>query len=312
MKYARLVGVVVGAHAAIILGIAGVLLFPGCATVSEGPGEGKGVLYPPPNEPRQVDVPPVGPQVTTPVPQEPWKERYTLYTVSKGDTLSGIAHRYGVSTRDIMSLSKIADPSKIRIDQVIKLPGKIDLGAVPAPVVQPQTPRTPVVKITVPAGGTTYVVKKGDSLSRIAQRHGVKTKTLAAANNLKNLNAIRIGQKLVIPGSATPPVVTPPVPPVTTPVEPTGVVPPVDGTSAVLLPPPVGMAPTGAGDTAEDGAEIVTTPDGKFRIVKAQADQDLYDIAIHWKAAVSELRRINNLTGSQLQPGQKIKVPINE
>ena len=76
MKYARLVGVVVGAHAAIILGIAGVLLFPGCATVSEGPGEGKGVLYPPPNEPRQVDVPPVGPQVTTPVPQDPWKTDY--------------------------------------------------------------------------------------------------------------------------------------------------------------------------------------------------------------------------------------------
>lgn len=46
-----------------------------------------------------------------------------------------------------------------------------------------------------------YVVKRGDNLSEIAQRHGVSTQELRAHNKLKN-DVIRIGQKLSIPGMA--------------------------------------------------------------------------------------------------------------
>ena len=46
-----------------------------------------------------------------------------------------------------------------------------------------------------------YVVKRGDNLSEIAQRHGISTQELRAQNNLKN-DVIRIGQKLSIPGIA--------------------------------------------------------------------------------------------------------------
>ena len=50
------------------------------------------------------------------------------------------------------------------------------------------------------AGGT-YVVKSGDTLSSIAAKHGVKTRALLDANGLKDVNHVRIGQKLVIPSS---------------------------------------------------------------------------------------------------------------
>lgn len=49
--------------------------------------------------------------------------------------------------------------------------------------------------------GGSYVVKRGDNLSEIAQRHGISTQELRAQNNLKN-DVIRIGQKLSIPGMA--------------------------------------------------------------------------------------------------------------
>lgn len=44
-----------------------------------------------------------------------------------------------------------------------------------------------------------YTVQKGDSLSAIAKRHGTTVQELAALNNIKNVNLIRVGQTLTIP-----------------------------------------------------------------------------------------------------------------
>lgn len=46
-----------------------------------------------------------------------------------------------------------------------------------------------------------YEVQPGDSLSVIAQRHGVSVKQLAAENGISNLHLIRIGQVLQVPGT---------------------------------------------------------------------------------------------------------------
>ena len=45
-----------------------------------------------------------------------------------------------------------------------------------------------------------YIVQKGDSLSKIGQKLGVQWKEIATLNNIKNVNLIRVGQKLKIPG----------------------------------------------------------------------------------------------------------------
>lgn len=44
----------------------------------------------------------------------------------------------------------------------------------------------------------TYTVKKGDTLSAIAQRYGTTVKAIAAENKISNVNVIRVGQKLKI------------------------------------------------------------------------------------------------------------------
>ena len=72
----------------------------------------------------------------------------------------------------------------------------------PAPQVKYNDP-VPTPPVAPPAaGGTkTYKVKKGDSLSKIAYLHGVRTRDLAACNNIpaNAMNMIRIGQVLTIP-----------------------------------------------------------------------------------------------------------------
>lgn len=58
------------------------------------------------------------------------------------------------------------------------------------------------------AGGTYYTVKAGDTLYSIAVKYKVTVAALAKANNITNYNLIRVGQVLLIPGTATPPPAT--------------------------------------------------------------------------------------------------------
>ncbi len=44
-----------------------------------------------------------------------------------------------------------------------------------------------------------HVVRSGESLSKIAMRYGVSMSAVAAANSLRNVNALTVGQQLVIP-----------------------------------------------------------------------------------------------------------------
>jgi len=48
---------------------------------------------------------------------------------------------------------------------------------------------------------TTYTVKKGDTLSAIAKKYGTTAKKIAALNDIKNINLIYVGQKLLISGT---------------------------------------------------------------------------------------------------------------
>lgn len=146
----------------------------------------------------------------------------TSYTVQPGDTLSAIARRFNSSVAAIAQANNIVNPNLIYVGQQLIIPGG---GGAPAPAPQP---------VPQPAG--VYVVKPGDTLSRIAVMHGVTVSALAVANGLTNLNLIYVGQVLLIPGQTA---VVPPAPqPVPQPVpQPTPAPAPVP-TGANLLPNP--------------------------------------------------------------------------
>jgi LysM repeat protein len=48
-------------------------------------------------------------------------------------------------------------------------------------------------------GGTVYIVRPGDTLSRVARQYGVNLYVLANVNHIYNINLIYVGQTLVIP-----------------------------------------------------------------------------------------------------------------
>ena len=119
----------------------------------------------------------------------------TSYTVASGDTVSGIASRFGVSTASILALNGLSWKSLIFPGQVLALGG----AAAPAPA--PAAPSAPAV--------TKYSVVSGDTISRIASRFGVSTASVLSVNGLSSSSLIFPGQQITIPGMTTAASVTP-------------------------------------------------------------------------------------------------------
>lgn len=97
------------------------------------------------------------------------------YTVQSGDTLSGIAARYGTSWQHLAELNGLADPNVIYPGQVLTVDGSAH-----APAAQ------------------TYTVQPGDTLSGIASAYGTSWQRLAEINGLGNPDMIYPGQVLTI------------------------------------------------------------------------------------------------------------------
>ena len=112
------------------------------------------------------------------------------YTVQPGDTVSAISARHGLRTPDVLAINGLSWSSIIQPGQVLLL------AAAPA-----DAPSAPPLAQTPVAGG--YVVQGGDTVSAIAQKHGVSVDALFAANGLGWSSIIYPGQAIAIPGPAS-------------------------------------------------------------------------------------------------------------
>jgi LysM repeat protein len=103
----------------------------------------------------------------------------TTYTVRSGDTLLTIARRFKTMVTELMRLNGIAYPNYILAGQQLIVP-------------DPASP-TPAISL--------YVVQAGDTLSTIARRFNTTMAALSELNQLADLDLVRVGQVLIIPGS---------------------------------------------------------------------------------------------------------------
>jgi GH25 family lysozyme M1 (1,4-beta-N-acetylmuramidase)/LysM repeat protein len=96
-----------------------------------------------------------------------------VYTVKAGDTLSGIAAKYGTTYQNLAAINGISNPNLIYPGQKIKISGGSSGG-----------------------GATYYTVKSGDNLSSIAAKYGTTYQKIASMNAISNPNLIYPGQRL--------------------------------------------------------------------------------------------------------------------
>jgi len=124
--------------------------------------------------------------------------RSKWYTVCRGDTLSGLALRFGTSVRELKRRNGIGRKNRIYVGKVLKLPdAKRPRISKSFRIVQAKAP----VRETAIVNTGSYRVRKNDNLSKIAKRFHTNSAELARLNGMKNPNSLFPGQTLVVPES---------------------------------------------------------------------------------------------------------------
>lgn len=120
------------------------------------------------------------------LPSNNWLSTHR-HTVQRGDTLSAIAERYQVPITAIMTMNKLKS-FNILDGQLLKIPTDANY----------RQPISAVYQQASVDGRLVYRVRKGDTLSGIANKYRVSLKNLLKWNLLSRLNVLRPGQKLII------------------------------------------------------------------------------------------------------------------
>ena len=96
------------------------------------------------------------------------------YRVIRGDTVYGLARRFGITPKSLIVANRLRSPYVLEIGQSLSLPGDQN-----------------------------HIVRKGDTTYGISRRYGVSLRALVSANRLRPPYRLTIGQKLRIPGGTT-------------------------------------------------------------------------------------------------------------
>lgn len=140
------------------------------------------------------------------IPQ--YDQAVRAHTVRKGETLAGIAGKYGITTDELKQANNLKS-TKLKSGQKLKLPYAVAMNTAkgggtsePDPFVQ--TAKEQKAQREQAPNVSTYTVKKGDTLGKIAQAQGVSLDDLLADNKLSRKSQIKAGQKLKITKAGAP------------------------------------------------------------------------------------------------------------
>jgi len=140
------------------------------------------------------------------------KITFLQHNVRKGESLQGLADRYRTTAPILMELNGLKRNSLRRNARlVIPVTGLMETDAVPGTEISPdhltmahmrveergRRSRARGARRSDP--GDAVIVRKGDTLGRIAKQHGVRMGELAEANGLKQTSILKVGARLVLP-----------------------------------------------------------------------------------------------------------------
>lgn len=108
-------------------------------------------------------------------------QEYKTITIVRGDTLSKLARIYGTTVQELVKINNIQNPNLIYAGESLIIPVTTSGSGGDNPLEQ-----------------IVYIVKKGDTLSKIAQNYRTTVREIAKTNNIKNVNLIYVGQRLII------------------------------------------------------------------------------------------------------------------
>jgi len=103
------------------------------------------------------------------------------HKVKSGETLWGVARRYGVTVPALAAENGMTSKSQLVAGTRLQIPGA---GSTAAPAAE--------------SSRVTYKVRRGDTLTQIAERFNVSVQQLMSWNQMRQSNSLRAGQKIVV------------------------------------------------------------------------------------------------------------------
>ena len=198
--------------------------------------------------------------------------KHVIHAVKAGETLGSISRRYGVSTAILRATNRISG-NTIRAGQRLRIP---TVASVEESDVRVHTVRKgdtlseiadhyDVSVVRLKRANRLYRVKSGDTLYEIAGRFGVSVNALKAVNGLSG-SSLRAGQKLVIPATAK-------------------------------------TQPSRADSQPAGSAQAQDT------VYRVKSGDTLSSIASRFGTSVRILKDLNGLRSNRLSVGQRIRLP---
>ncbi len=241
-----------------------------------------------------------------PAPAEP---EYTVYVVRSGDYLAKISKRYNITIAAIRELNpSVKNSDMIRVGQKLKLPGKVEVGAQPAPTAaKPATSHKSAAYKPYTGATKEYVVKAGDTLGAIAYGNGINVRQLKELNGLSS-DVVRVGQKLKIPAEKVQAKPSTAKPAADKPAKAVETKPAVPAEQKADAPADVVKPVEKDAVQPQESAEA-PAPAGTTTYVVQEGD-DVTGISIAFGVSSAAIRELNNLgDNDQVKPGQVIKLP---
>lgn len=122
------------------------------------------------------------------------------HVVRKGDTLAAIARKYGTTTTQLTDANKLGKPPVLKIGQTLIVPMS---GVTPSPAVQTAkaatSSKTPTKSPATRTALTSYTVRAGDTLAKIAAHFNTTVDKLKSWNHLTTTK-LAVGRKLLVSG----------------------------------------------------------------------------------------------------------------
>lgn len=228
--------------------------------------------------------------------QIPTNKTTAIYTVKKGDTLYQIASLYNTTVNELIELNNLSSTS-LSVFQQLKVPVENES--------------------TLNGSYINYTVKKGDNLYNIATKYGVTIETIKQANNLTS-NLLSIGQILKIPtqnieigykeyevkaGDSLYSIARSYNTTVEEIMNANNLTTTILSVGQILKIPTEIDIPTGIKECYGEGYTEI-----KYETYTVKKGDNLYDIARRYNTSVIDLMNLNNLTSTNLEIGQVLKV----
>ncbi|MBN2189999.1 MAG: LysM peptidoglycan-binding domain-containing protein [Candidatus Aureabacteria bacterium] len=130
----------------------------------------------------------------------PAKNGKVIHIVERGDSLSKISKKYGVSILDISNANGLQKDSVILIGQKLVIPSLPDLGSGAVAGESGQSPENKLVALNGLSGSAgVHVVQKGETLWKISSENKISIEKLMQANNITDASRLMVGTKIIIP-----------------------------------------------------------------------------------------------------------------